>query len=103
MPIQFHCEGCVSDVTFTSPNPNASLAARDELAAINYLTQAHATCQQSMLALRESQAEASGSSMPPQAATSGAPNGAQQPAQTFSPAPVAEAAPAATLPVSRPQ
>lgn len=103
MPVQYHCEGCVADVSFVSPNSNASLAARDELAALAYLHQAHATCQQSMLALRESQASASGNSMPPQAETSGSPNGAQPVAQAFNPAPVAEPTPAATLPVRAPQ
>jgi len=103
MPIQFHCEGCVSDVSFTSPNPHASLAARDELAALNYLTQSHATCQQSMLAIRESQMSASGTSIPAPAETSGSPNGAQPVATAFNPAPVADPTPAATLPVSRPQ
>jgi len=101
MSLQFHCEGCVSDVSFVSPNPNPSLAARDELAALNFLTQTHATCQQSMLALREAQSAASGTTMPVPAETSGSPNGAQPVAPTFNPAPVAAPAPiGSTLPVS---
>lgn len=57
--LRMHCEGCLADLEFSSSHNVPALAARDELAALDYWQTTHAQCRESMQRLRESQGLAS--------------------------------------------
>jgi hypothetical protein len=48
-----HCEGCLADLEFQSPQTVSGLASRDELSALDYWQTMHAACRESMQRLRE--------------------------------------------------